>query len=214
MNSKQKKEQNRKPFFAKWANVPFAPAKWPFFYGWMIVAVATLSIVCSVPGQTAGVGVFTNHIIDTLGMTRDELSLAYMVGTLTSGFILPFSGRLLDIIGVRLMSLCVSVGLAVSLLILSQVDRLAEMLKAFFHSVSAGIPGIETLAEVLSRFFPSGLSVGAAAALACLLFCSAFTVLTLCFESQEEADLNLNPAAVWSSNQDRAIGDQRRKFLR
>ncbi len=102
------------------------------FYGWMIVAVATLSIVCSVPGQTAGVGVFTNHIIDTLGMTRDELSLAYMVGTLTSGFILPFSGRLLDIIGVRLMSLCVSVGLAVSLLILSQVDRLAEMLKAFF----------------------------------------------------------------------------------
>lgn len=169
MNSKQKKKQNRKPFFAKWANVPFAPAKWPFFYGWMIVAVATLSIVCSVPGQTAGVGVFTNHIIDTLGMTRDELSLAYMVGTLTSGFILPFSGRLLDIIGVRLMSLCVSVGLAVSLLILSQVDRLAEMLKAFFHSVSAGIPGIETLAEVLSRFFPSGLSVGAAAALAFLL---------------------------------------------
>lgn len=169
MTTNKQTGQDNRPWASKWANVPFAPAKWPFFYGWMIVAVSTVSIVCSIPGQTAGVGVFTDHIIDALGLTRDELSLAYMIGTLSSGFILPFAGRLLDVIGVRLMSLFASLGLASSLLVLSHVDRLAEWLSRRIPSDLTARPGIEPLADLLTRFFPSGLTAGAAAAFAFLL---------------------------------------------
>ena len=68
---------------------PFAPARLPFFYGWVIVAVATLGIVMSVPGQTMGVSVFTDHLIRVTGLSRLELANTYLLGTLASSFFLP-----------------------------------------------------------------------------------------------------------------------------
>ena len=38
---------------------PFAPSRLPFFYGWLVLVVATLAILVSIPGQTMGVSVFT-----------------------------------------------------------------------------------------------------------------------------------------------------------
>ena len=58
------------PFYSKWANTPFSPARCPFFYGWVIVAVSTLSICSSIPGQTAGIGLFTDSLMGALGITR------------------------------------------------------------------------------------------------------------------------------------------------
>ncbi|MBW8016491.1 MAG: MFS transporter [Planctomycetes bacterium] len=92
----EKQIHNAPPFYSKWANTPFAPAKCPFFYGWVIVAVSTMSIIFSMPGQTAGIGIFTDYIIDALDITRNQLSLAYMIGTIASGLILPFAGKILD----------------------------------------------------------------------------------------------------------------------
>lgn len=155
MTSENTSRTTPQPLNVKWANVPFAPAKSPFFYGWVIVAVSTVSIICSIPGQTAGVGVFTDHLIDALGLTRSQLSLAYMIGTLTSGFILPFSGRLLDFLGVRIMSLIVSLGLAASLLIISGVDKLAALLDRVAPSgLNALIAA--SFAFLLIRFFGQG----------------------------------------------------------
>lgn len=144
-----------RPFYAKWSNVPFAPARSPFFYGWIIVAVSTVSIICSIPGQTAGVGVFTDHIINALGLTRSELSLAYMIGTLTSGFLLPYAGRVLDVIGVRLMSIIASLGLAVSLLVMSGVDIFAALLERLLPSEVTAIIAA-SVAFLLIRFFGQG----------------------------------------------------------
>ena len=145
----------RPPFYAKWANVPFAPARWPFFYGWTIVAVSTLSIMGSVPGQTAGVGLFTDHIIAVLGISRNQLSVAYMIGTIISGLILPYAGKLLDKIGVRFMSLFASVGLAVSLCVLAGMGPIHTRLSAL---ISAGfLPvAIASFAFLLIRFFGQG----------------------------------------------------------
>jgi len=104
---------------------PFEPARFPFFYGWVIVAVATLGIVMSVPGQTMGVSVFTDHLIAATGLTRLELTYTYMFGTLASSFLLPRAGRFLDHHGSRITALCACGILAVTLCILSQVDRIA-----------------------------------------------------------------------------------------
>lgn len=82
-------------------DVPHRPARWPFFYGWVIVAVGTLGIVCTIPGQTMGVSVFTDILIERLGLTRMQLSIAYLVGTTLSGFLLPLGGKAFDRYGSR-----------------------------------------------------------------------------------------------------------------
>ncbi|MHC4444578.1 MAG: MFS transporter [Planctomycetota bacterium] len=110
---------------SSWHNIPFAPGRWPFFYGWMIVAVGTLGIMASIPGQIMGIGVFTDSLIETLKLKRTQLSLAYALGTITSSMILPFAGTLLDRIGVRIMMIVSAVGLALALVLMSQSDRIA-----------------------------------------------------------------------------------------
>ena len=106
------------------ANFPFHPGKWPFFYGWMILIFATLGIISSIPGQTIGISVFTDPLIKALKISRDELSLAYMLGTIGSSFLLPWAGRMYDIHGVRPVAFVASVGLGVILLVLSHIETL------------------------------------------------------------------------------------------
>jgi MFS family permease len=54
------------------------------------------------PGQTVGVSVFVDPMIDGLGLTRSQVSGAYLVGTLTGALVLPTVGRWIDRFGVRL----------------------------------------------------------------------------------------------------------------
>ena len=81
---------------SRFVNVPFAAARWPFFYGWMILVWGTVGVLMSMPGQTIGVSVFTEPLLEALQLTRDQLSLAYMAGTIGSSFLLPWAGSLYD----------------------------------------------------------------------------------------------------------------------
>ena len=83
---------------------PFAPSRFPFFYGWVIVFAATIGSIFSIPGQTMGFSVFTDVLIDELGLSRVQLSLAYCLGTVASGLTLPWLGRVLDLWGERRMA--------------------------------------------------------------------------------------------------------------
>ena len=107
--------------------MPFDPAKVPFFYGWMIVAIATLGICFSIPGQTMGVSVFTDILIEELGLSRLQLSSAYCVGTMVSGFTLPWLGRVFDVLGARKMVVYSSVATGLVLFYLSQTRRLLDL---------------------------------------------------------------------------------------
>ncbi|WP_199350903.1 MFS transporter [Haliangium ochraceum] len=109
-------------------NRPFAPARVPFFYGWLIAVVGSLGILMSIPGQTAGVSVFTDPLLEATGLERVTLSLAYLIGTATSGLLLPSAGRWVDRIGVRLSAVAAALGLALTLVYLSQVDRIGQSL--------------------------------------------------------------------------------------
>ena len=75
----------------------------PFYYGWVIWLLSTAGILVSIPGQTMGMAVFTDHFIDALGLSRTELSLAYLVGTVGSSLFLTRAGRWYDWLGGRLM---------------------------------------------------------------------------------------------------------------
>lgn len=97
-------------------------------YAWVIWLFSTLGFLFSVPGQTMGMGVYTDYFIEALGLTRTQLSLAYLVGTLLSAFCLPRAGRWFDQYGGRVMMAASSVLLALVLIYISQVDRLLVLL--------------------------------------------------------------------------------------
>lgn len=109
--------------------IPFSPARWPFFYGFWIVLCGILGILMSAPGQTIGVAVFTDYLIEALNVSRLQLSLAYMVGTIGSSLVIVRAGRLIDLIGARSVAAAASLFLGCVLLYLSRVDIIAESLR-------------------------------------------------------------------------------------
>ncbi|MEM6960932.1 MAG: MFS transporter [Myxococcota bacterium] len=109
-------------------NFPFRPDRLPVFYGWVIVVVATAGIILSIPGQTMGVSVFTDDLISATGLSRLQISNAYLVGTLLSGLSLPMGGQLLDRFGARAMVVLASLLLGATLMYFSSIDAIAASL--------------------------------------------------------------------------------------
>tara|TARA_B110001454_G_scaffold218406_1_gene246272 strand:+ start:478 stop:1779 length:1302 start_codon:yes stop_codon:yes gene_type:complete len=108
------------------AHWPFSPSKVPFFYGWVIWGISTLGILFSIPGQTMGLAVFTDSFIEVLGLTRTELSLAYLFGTLASSLFLARAGRWYDLFGGRIMISIASLVLSIMILYISFVDSISD----------------------------------------------------------------------------------------
>ncbi|NET06337.1 MAG: MFS transporter [Symploca sp. SIO2B6] len=73
----------------------------PFFYGWVIIVAGTLGALMTTPGQTVGVSVFIDSIINDLKVSRSTVALMYALGTLAGSFLLTFVGRLIDHRGPR-----------------------------------------------------------------------------------------------------------------
>ncbi|WP_159518937.1 MFS transporter [Sunxiuqinia indica] len=114
-------------------NFPFDPAKSPVFYGWFIILWGTLGVIMSIPGQTMGVSTFTDHLIDALNLSRNQLSTAYLLGTISSSFMLTKAGKWYDKIGARWLGGIITITLGCVLIYLSQVDRIAFSLGRIFQ---------------------------------------------------------------------------------
>ena len=104
---------------------PFDVRRLPFYYGWLIWVFSMLGILISIPGQTMGMAVFTDHLIAALNLSRTQLSLAYLVGTVGSSLFLTRAGRWYDQLGGRLTVTVASAALAVMVLFISVTDNLA-----------------------------------------------------------------------------------------
>ena len=104
----------------------------------MILVVGTVGALASVPGQTAGVSVFTDDLSDTTGLTRLQLSIAYLVGTGSSGFLLGYGGRAIDRFGSRVVAFVATVGLAATTFSLSFVGPMSTALGLVVMSIGFG----------------------------------------------------------------------------
>jgi len=89
----------------------FEAASKRVFYGWVILAVAGLGIFASGPGQSHTFSVFVGPISQDLGLSKTEMSVAYMLATLAAAFLLPRMGRFIDRLGPRQMLLWIVGGL-------------------------------------------------------------------------------------------------------
>jgi len=137
-------------FKQKHNNFPFSPKKSPVFYGWIILIVATVGVLVSAPGQTMGVSTFTDYLLENIGINRDQLSMAYMIGTIASSFILTYAGKLYDKYGARWVGMVTSLLLASVLVLLSQSDRI---IRALVPNSNSGFYNGMAIAVLILFFF-------------------------------------------------------------
>lgn len=135
------------------------PGAWPFFYGWVVLAAGTLGILASVPGQTFGVSAFTEPLLDALAMSRDQISMAYLVGTVASSLVLTFAGAAYDRFGARRVGAAAAMLLGVVLAGLSRVDRVVAALLTVVPSLGPAWAGFAVLCLgfFLLRFSAQGV---------------------------------------------------------
>ncbi|MEX2327240.1 MAG: MFS transporter, partial [Pseudomonadales bacterium] len=136
---------------------PFDIRRLPFFYGWVIWLFSTVGFLFSVPGQTMGMAVFTDPFIEVLGLTRTQLSIAYLFGTMGSALFLTRAGRWYDRLGGRVMIALSAFALGVMVFYISQADVIASLLgghsAAGFMVILVGYFGV--------RFFGQGVLTSA-----------------------------------------------------
>ncbi|MFP4621310.1 MAG: MFS transporter [Bacteroidales bacterium] len=139
--------------------VPFDPSRFTFSYAWVILGVGIIGFVMSAPGQTIGVSSFTDYLIEDYELTRNQLSMAYMGGTLISGLLVSRAGKLYDIYGARIVGILSAVMIGLVLVYLTRLDFLAS-------SISHTLPAVNktVITIVLSiigfftlRFFGQGM---------------------------------------------------------
>jgi MFS family permease len=116
-----------------------AAAKPDHFYGWHIVAYAAIALAATAPGQTAAVSAFIDPMIRDLGVSRAQISTAYLIGTLTGAGTMPFVGRAIDRYGTRRSMLVIGALFGAALLSLSLVHGLTGL--------TAGFVGIRLLGQ-------------------------------------------------------------------
>jgi len=107
------------------------PAKSPIFYGYVIMVIGTIGFCCSIPGQTIGVSVFTDPVKDALGLSRNQFSNAYMIGTICSSLVIGRAGLWFDKYGARYVAFFAALTLSLALLLCSWSVHMSEALKTF-----------------------------------------------------------------------------------
>jgi len=93
--------------------------------------VAILTSILTGPGQTIGVSVFIDPMVQALGIGRSAVSGAYLVGTLIGASAMPSLGRFIDQRGVRRAQVLVGVAFALALVNMSAVDNLVWLMAGF-----------------------------------------------------------------------------------
>ncbi|MBC8194622.1 MAG: MFS transporter [Acidimicrobiia bacterium] len=102
------------------------------FYGWQMVALASLVGVLTGPGQSIGVSVFRQHLSDGLRLSDSAIATAYLVGTLLSSTFQPRIGRWVDEVGVRRASTVFGAVFALTLAHMSLVRGAVWLAVGFF----------------------------------------------------------------------------------
>lgn len=141
------------------SNFPFAPKKFPFYYGWVIMVAALVGIMTSIPGQTAGFSAFNIPISRALGITPLNISVAYCLGTICSGFLLPRAGKFLDAHGARKTIFFVYLYFGIVLFYFSYCEEILyflEMNLPFINRQFLYTAGLTVLVMGL-RFFGQGM---------------------------------------------------------
>lgn len=121
---------------------PSAAPRLRFFYGWVLVAIAFVTMAVGVNARTAFSLLFP-AILDEFGWDRGMTAGAFSFGFLVSALVTPFVGRLMDLRGPRLV-VELGVGLMAAGLVLASLVRQPWQLYLTLGALAGG--GVNCLA--------------------------------------------------------------------
>jgi MFS family permease len=101
-----------------------------FFYGWVVLGVATLAMVGTLPGRTQGLGLITEPLLRDLNISRVTFAQINLVATLVGSLFCIGVGKLIDRTGSRLVLTITALALGLTVLGMSQVSGAVAMLVA------------------------------------------------------------------------------------
>ena len=101
-----------------------------FFYGWVIVGVAALAMVGTLPGRTQGLGLITEPLLADLGITRVAYAQLNVVATLAGALFAFGVGRWIDRRGSRVVLTTIALALGIVVLVMSRVSGMLALLLA------------------------------------------------------------------------------------
>lgn len=103
------------------------PLRLPFYYGWVMVGVAALAMVGTLPGRTQGLGLITEPLLSDLQLSRVAFAQLNLFATLVGALFALGVGRLLDRFGGRAVLTFVAAALGGVVLWMSGVEGLAAV---------------------------------------------------------------------------------------
>ena len=106
-------------------------ARTPFYFGWVVAAVAALGNFTSAAGQTYTFSVFQEFFVLDLNISATSIAALYLLGSLTAAILIIFVGRYLDLFGPRVMFVFVTICLALGALWLSFVSSAWQLYVGF-----------------------------------------------------------------------------------
>ena len=132
------------------------PARWPFFYGWVIVGVAFVGSGLGSGVSIWGASVFILPMTEELGWSRTEFFAAFAVRAVVVGVAAPVVGPWLDTRhGPRLMAIGGAVVLGGSMALLTYTEHLWQFLLLYglFGGLAELGGGFVILITVLPKWF-------------------------------------------------------------
>ena len=98
------------------------------YHGWVVLGVAALAMVGTLPGRTQGLGLITEPLLRDLGVTRVAYAQINLAATLVGALFCAGIGRLMDRQGSRLVLTTLAVSLGAVVVAMSQAGSVAALL--------------------------------------------------------------------------------------
>jgi len=112
------------------------PVAFPFYYGWVNLAIAALAMVGTLPGRTQGLGLITEPLLADLQIDRILFARINLWATLIGSLFCIGIGRLIDRLGSRAVLTGVAVALGAVVLMMSSAKEVVTL--ALFITLTRG----------------------------------------------------------------------------
>lgn len=130
------------------------------YYGYRMVPVAVLAMICTLPAQTILVSQFNTPIREALGLSLSQISAAYLIGTSLAALPLTLVGQAADRFGLRVVLASVVCAFAAALTLLGQARGIVSLTLGFAAIRFLGQGSLGMLAShTLAMWFERRLGV-------------------------------------------------------
>ncbi len=140
-----------------------ALARLPFYYGWVMVGVAALAMVGTLPGRTQGLGLITEPLLNSLHLDRSVFAQMNFWATLLGGSFCLAIGRLLDRFGARVALTSISLALGAVVLAMSEARTAGGLFLLLFLSRGLGQSALSVVSlTMMGQWFNRRLNLAMA----------------------------------------------------